>query len=50
MNFVRSLTKAHFIGYHMAYEDYVHTRKIEYKQSCYVITDEVENNTGEKLM
>lgn len=37
-----------FSGYHTAYEN-IHTRKIEYKENCYVITDEIDNKEREKI-
>ena len=40
--------KIFFSGYHTAYNN-THTRKIEYKENCYTIIDEIENNKKEKI-
>jgi len=40
--------KVFFSGYHTAYEN-IHTRKIEYKENCYIITDEIENKERKKI-
>lgn len=38
-----------FSGYHTAYGSYIHTRRIEYGDNCYVIIDEVENRSGQDI-
>ena len=40
--------KVFFSGYHTAYEN-IHTRKIEYRENCYIITDEIENKERKKI-
>ena len=41
-DFIIDKDSVFFSGYHVAYKN-VHTRKIEYKDNCYNITDEIEN-------
>lgn len=51
--FVKKFSKengrTYFEGYHTGYGEFTHTRKIEYKDNSYIITDEVENPTGEEI-
>lgn len=37
-----------FSGFHTAYKN-THTRKIEYKENCYIITDEIDNEKRDKI-
>lgn len=46
--FIFDKDKILFSGYHIAYKN-IHTRKIEYKDNCYIITDEIENKDGNKI-
>lgn len=40
--------KVFFSGYHTAYGN-IHTRTIEYKENCYIITDEIENKERKNI-
>lgn len=37
-----------FSGYHTAYEN-IHIREIEYSEACYIITDKIDNENGDKI-
>lgn len=41
-------SKVFFSGYHISYGN-IHTRTIEYKKDCYVITDEVKNKERKNI-
>ncbi len=42
-------SKVFFSGYHTGYGEFTHTRKIELQDNRYIITDEIENPTGQEI-
>jgi len=40
--------KVIFSGYHNAYRN-IHKRNVEFRENCYIITDEIENKEGSKI-
>ena len=47
--FTHNKSSVFFSGYHTAYKN-IHTRKVEYKDNCYIITDEIANEKKEELL
>lgn len=47
--FVTNKDSVCFSGYHTAYGDFIHNRRIEYKAGHYVIIDTVENRTSQEI-
>jgi hypothetical protein len=48
--FVTNKEETYFSGYHTAFENFIHTRRIEYKENSYIITDQVESNSEQEYV
>ena len=48
--FVINKEEIYFSGYHTAFKNFIHTRRIEYKENSYIITDQVESNSEQEYV
>lgn len=48
--FVINKEEIYFSGYHTAFKNFIHTRRIEYTKNRYIITDQVESNSVQEYV